>query len=156
MQKNGMATAALVLGIASMVLAAFFGIGMIPGALGLTLALLSRQSRMNTPALIGLIFSIMGTILSLVILICIIAFISSPEISYEINEYLEKFPEDFETYPDDSIYDYNENYPYDEDYIPYEYYGFDEYYDYFGSSGDFFGFDDDYYSNDYYEGGHKL
>lgn len=152
MQKNGMATAALVLGIASMVLAAFFGIGMIPGALGLTLALLSRQSRMNTHALVGLIFSIVGTVLSLLILICFLIFISAPEMT----EYLDEFSGNWETYPDDSIYDYNEDYNYDEDYIPYEYYGFDEYYDYFGGSGDFFGFEDDYYSNDYYEGGHKL
>lgn len=109
-QTSGFATAALVMGICSLVLLCC-GAGPVFGALGIIFALLSRVDRpLLGTAKAGLYLSVSGTIISLVVYtVYLVALFQSSEFRDILREY-----EDFyyyDNYYDD--YDYN----YDDDYI---------------------------------------
>lgn len=149
MQNNNMSTAALILGIVSIVMSLCFGAGFFIGLIGITLALLSRYSRMNKSALIGLFLSIGGIIISVIIWVVLIVFLSMSDVT--------DFNWNSGNRPDDSIYYFNDEYDTYDDYDYYdEYYGFNEYYDFFNDNF----YNDDYFNYDYndnnYEGDYKL
>ena len=114
MQKNGMATAALILGISSLLLGAFGGIGMILGGLGITFACLSRTEKMNTHALFGLFSSIFGMLVSIVMVVATIVLLyTSPELMDIMEEYYNYSLDPLETEEngtDTDIYEELENY----------------------------------------------
>lgn len=107
-KPNGMATAALVLGICSLVFICCGG-SFVFGALGIILALLSRgASEMHGNAKAGLILSIIGFTASIVIFIfTFIALLSSNEFT-DIMEDYQYFYENGDEY---------DNYEIDEDYL---------------------------------------
>ena len=139
MQRNGMASASFVLGIISIV-SAFFGFFII-GPLGITFALLSRDEKMNSTALTGFILSLIGSVLSIIVLVFTYAFLfnmsnmlKDPALREQIEDIFEEFNMD----------EYYEN--------PEEYYEdfFDEFEDAPDSFEDYFNFDfdNDFYGND--------
>ena len=72
-QSKGMAVASLVLGIISVVIAAFFGplawLGIVLGVVGLVLAVLAKKKGKSGMATAGLVLSIIGLALSAIIFI---------------------------------------------------------------------------------------
>lgn len=109
-KSNGMAVAAMSLGIASIVLLCCGGGGFPVGALGIIFALLSRRDRhMNTQAKVGLGLSIGGIVLSILTVIAsfVILFASGTftDMLEMMNRYdmttesgMEEFLEDWEDY----------------------------------------------------------
>lgn len=92
MKQNGMATAALVMGLIAIISTFSTGMGFIFGALGIIFALLSRRERtMEKMALAGLILSIIGTVASIVtITFSAIMLYKNPDL---ITETMEQFYE---------------------------------------------------------------
>ena len=82
MKQNGMATAALVMGLVAIISTFSTGMGFIFGALGIIFALLSRrQYTMDKMALSGLILSIIGSVASIItIIFSVIMIYKNPEI----------------------------------------------------------------------------
>lgn len=112
-QPNGMATAALVLGILAIVsLCCIYG-SYIFGGIAITLGLLSRgkDRKLSTNALIGVILSIVGMVISTIIItLYVIFFMASGAIDTYIQEY-------------ESIYEdiYGEDFPFDSDTLNFDY-----------------------------------
>lgn len=90
MKQNGMATAALIMGLIAIISTFSSGMGFIFGALGITFALLSRREyTMDKMAHAGLILSIIGTIASIITLVfSIIMIYKNPDI---IDQTMEQF-----------------------------------------------------------------
>jgi hypothetical protein len=111
-QPNGMATAALVLGILAIVsLCCIYG-SYIFGGIAITLGLLSRgkDKKLSTNALIGVILSIVGMVISTVIItLYVIFFMTSGAIDTYMQEY-------------ETIYEdiYGEEFPFDSDTFNYD------------------------------------
>ena len=103
---NGLAIAALIVGILS-ILTCCCGVGgIIFGCTGIFLAVMSKERNpMETNAKIGLGLSIVGVILGFIVLIGAFLFIRNVDSEYEIR-----------------LYDYLENYPYEyyDETLPYE------------------------------------
>ena len=90
MKQNGMATAALVMGLVAIISTFSTGMGFIFGALGIIFALLSRrQYTMDKIALSGLILSIIGSVASIItIIFSVIMIYKNPEIIDQTMEQL--------------------------------------------------------------------
>lgn len=85
-KSNNMALASLILGILSIVLCCCGGFGVILGAVGIVLAILSRGSEpMETSAKVGLGLSIGGIVLGILVLIMSFAFAGSDQFRNELN-----------------------------------------------------------------------
>ncbi len=86
-KSNNMALASLLLGILSLVLCCCGGFGVILGAVGIVLAILSRGSEpMETSAKVGLGLSIGGIVLGILVLIISFAFVGSEQFRNEMNQ----------------------------------------------------------------------
>lgn len=112
-QPNGMATAALVLGILAIVsICCVYG-SYIFGGIAITLGLLSRgnNKKLSSNALIGTILSIVGMVISTIIIVitCITIFSRYSSVDDFLNDY-------------ESYYEsiYGEDYPFDSDIFNYE------------------------------------
>lgn len=113
-QPNGMATAALVLGILAIVsICCIYG-SYIFGGIAITLGLLSRgkDNKLSSKALIGTILSIVGMLISTVIIVisCITIFSKYDSV--------DDFMTDYETYYESL---YGDELPFDSDLFNYEY-----------------------------------
>lgn len=118
-RSEGMATAALVLGIISVLLICCGG-SIVLGALGIMFALLSRGAdTMNTKARVGMGLSIGSMVISVVLIVVIVLFVVRSDY---VDDFMEEFYYNYEEYLDDS----------------YEYYFDDSYEDYFDDSEDGF------------------
>jgi hypothetical protein len=112
-QPNGMATAALVLGILAIVsICCVYG-SYIFGGIAITLGLLSRgnNKKLSSNALIGTILSIVGMVISTIIIVitCITIFSRYSSVDDFLNDY-ESYYENI----------YGEDYPFDSDIFNYE------------------------------------
>lgn len=112
-QPNGMATAALVLGILAIVSFCCIYGSYIFGGIAITLGLLSRgkEKKLSNNALIGVILSIVGMVISTIIIVAyVILFMSTDAIDTYMQEY-------------ETIYEdiYGEDFPFDSDKFNYEY-----------------------------------
>lgn len=86
--KHGFAVASLVLGIVSVVLCCCTWVGIACGIVGLVLAIVARKNgNTETICKAGLILSIIGLALSIILLIVSIALAGSPEYQEFINKY---------------------------------------------------------------------
>lgn len=134
---NGMVTAALVMGILSLLLTCC-GLSYVFGALGIIFALLSRKNGpMDPQAKIGMGLSIAGSVLGIVIIA--VALLQDP--SYYMNA-LKEYQQFYNEYENDDNYDDHDNF---EDYGNY-----DDYDDFFNQFKDFedFGNQSGRYSDD--------
>lgn len=108
---NGLAVAALVVGILS-ILTCCCGIGgIVFGCTGIFLAVMSKErSPMQTNAKVGLILSIIGVILGFLVIIGAFLFVRNTDEEYRIRiyDYLENYP--YEDYYDDYYEDYHPPY----------------------------------------------
>lgn len=83
--NNGMALASLILGILSIVMCCCGGFGMILGAVGIVLAILSRgREPMESSAKAGLCLSIGGIVLGIAVLILAFVMMGSSELQSEL------------------------------------------------------------------------
>lgn len=86
--KHGFAVASLVLGIVSVVLCCCTWVGVICGIVGLVLSILARKAgNTETICKAGLILSIVGLALSVILLIISLVFAGSPQYQEFINKY---------------------------------------------------------------------
>lgn len=100
-RSNGMALASLILGILSIVMCCCGGFGVILGAVGIVLAILSRgQEPMETNAKAGLCLSIGGIVLGIAILILAFAMMGNDEFQSELYQRSRKSYEDYDYYFD--------------------------------------------------------
>lgn len=136
-QPNSMATASLVLGILAIIsICCVYG-SYLFGGIAITLALLSRgrNNKLSTNALIGTILSIIGMVISTVIIaIAVISIFSYGSFSDFMNEYEtfyeEIYGEEFPFRSDTFNYDNNEDYYNDDNSNTYDYYNyFKDYFD---------------------------
>lgn len=119
-RSEGMATAALVLGIISVLLICCGG-SIVLGALGIMFALLSRGAgTMNTKARVGMGLSIGSMIISIILIVVIVLFVVRSDEVYDF--IVDEFYYNYDEYLDDS----------------YEYYFDDSYENYFDDSEDGF------------------
>lgn len=109
MKSNSFALVALIMGIASILLACCSGIGgVVLGALGIIFAIISRgKERMCTQAKIGLGVSIAGIVLGIIVFVASLLFIGSGEFQRMFEDEMHRRGFDYE-------YDYD--YDYDDDY----------------------------------------
>jgi hypothetical protein len=117
-QPNGMATAALVLGILAIIsICCVYG-SYLFGGIAITLGLLSRgkNAKLSTNALIGIILSIIGMVISTVIIV--IAVISILFSYGSLDGFMQEYESYYEEiYGDDFPFDYDSfNFDYDSDY----------------------------------------
>lgn len=112
-QPNGMATAALVLGILSIIsICCIYGSYIFAG-IAITLGLLSRgKNKLNTNALIGIILSIIGMVISTVVIVISTVVLLS---SYDS---MDDFMNDYESYYEEF---YGDELPFDYDSFDYDY-----------------------------------
>lgn len=83
--SNNMATASLVMGILSVVLCCCGGFGIILGAIGIVLAILSRgREPMETSAKVGIGLSVGGIVLSIIVLVMTFAVIGNDGLRSEL------------------------------------------------------------------------
>lgn len=126
-QVSGFASASLVLGILSLLLACCSGIGGIAaGALGIIFAILSRKEQpMERPAKIGLITSIVGFAAGCLIILVTILFISTGRINLqdELRNELGRYGYEFYFGDDD---DYDNDY---DDHNNHNYHDYDDFHD---------------------------
>lgn len=100
-RNNGMALASLILGILSVVMCCCGGFGVILGAVGIVLAILSRgREPMETNAKAGLFLSIGGIVLGIVVLILAFAMVGSNELQSELYRRSQGNYEDYSHYFD--------------------------------------------------------
>ena len=96
-----MALASLILGILSVVMCCCGGFGVILGAVGIVLAILSRgREPMETSAKAGLFLSIGGIVLGIVVLILAFAMVGSNELQSELYRRSQGNYEDYSHYFD--------------------------------------------------------
>lgn len=134
-QPNSMATAALILGILAIIsICCVYG-SYLFGGIAITLGLLSRgrDNKLNTNALIGIILSTIGMVISTVIIaIAVISIFSYGSLSDFMQEY-ESFYEEIygEEFPFSSdTFEHNEKYYNDDNSNTYDYYNyFKDYFD---------------------------
>lgn len=127
---NGMAVAALILGILSILLTCSVFGSFVVGAIAIILAVLSKgyDKKLSPKSIWGVILSIIGMVLSTIMLVVyIILIVSTTFGSEEFNSIMENYD-----YYNDGTYEYFDNYP-------------DEYYDVYPDEY----YDD--YNNDYYD-----
>lgn len=106
-KSNSFALVALIMGIASILLACCSGIGgVILGALGIIFAIISRgKESMCTQAKIGLGVSIAGIVLGIIVFIASLLFIGSGEFQRMFEDELHRYG-----YEHDYDYDYDDDY----------------------------------------------
>lgn len=145
MQNNSMANASFILGIISIILSILLGGGLLFGLLGIMFALLSRGIyKMNKKACTGLVLSIIGSALSVIItIILLITALSSMDS-------IEKYIDELEEYMYEDSYDlyddlYNDSYDGNN--------GLEHFFDYNFDYPDHFDFDHD---TDIHKGGFDL
>lgn len=94
-QKNGMATAALVLGIVSIVMGFFGWIGIICGLLAIIFAVIAKKKIKENPALAsskgaatgGLVMGIIGLIIGIAITVIAIMFVKAVANEFDSDEF---------------------------------------------------------------------
>lgn len=106
MKSNSFALVALIMGIASLLLACCSGIGgVVLGALGIIFAIISRgKERMCTQAKIGLGVSIAGIVLGIIVFVASLLFIGSGEFQRMFEDEMHRRGFDYEY-----DYDYDDN-----------------------------------------------
>ncbi len=108
---SGMATAALVIGILSIVTLCCSPLSVILGALGIIFSLLSRKgkARLQGNAMSGLVISVIGIILGILVTIGYIFYtirmMGSEDFRQYLNEYEDIYGEDYYKYNYDNFYD---------------------------------------------------
>lgn len=114
MKSNSFALVALIMGIASLLLACCSGIGgVVLGALGIIFAIISRgKERMCTQAKIGLGVSIAGIVLGIIIFVASLLFIGSGEFQRMFEDEMHRRGFDYE-YDYDHDDDYSDDFHFD-------------------------------------------